>query len=250
MAASPACAPVTRDADGGVVMGIAPGGEPVTVPFRTAARGTRCAVIGDPALPMLMAKRALDAGARVRVVTGEPEDWLRLRAHAGPYAERLVIVGAAAPPPDDRPDEPSMVIDDTGLPAGEDVDAGSSPPPCPSQALVVASSARVVPVAALRGLDAIVLYRSSPACRGAVVAALRLPETAVRPLHGIPSDVVALVSAEAVRLVPLRASAAECALFTELGLPIWPARDCWPMPGLASAARAGATRSDLGADVT
>jgi hypothetical protein len=129
-------------------------------------------------------------------------------------------------------------------------DDGPLPANYPWQTLVAASSARMVPVAALRGLDAIVLYRSSPACRAAVVAALRLPATAIRPLHGIPSDVVAVASAETVRLVPLRANAAECALFTELGLPVWPTKDCWPMPGLASAVTACARRSDPDRDVT
>jgi hypothetical protein len=104
-----------------------------------------------------------------------------------------------------------MIMDDTGISVGEDT--GSRRVSNPWQAFVATSSARAVAVAALRGLDAIVLYRSSPACRGAVVAALRLPDVVVRSLHGIPRDVVAVASAGMVRLVPLRPDAREYALF-------------------------------------
>ena len=48
-------------------------------------------MIGDRSIAVLMAKRALDAGARVQVVTSEPEDWFRLRGHAGLSPERLIV---------------------------------------------------------------------------------------------------------------------------------------------------------------
>ena len=116
MAVSPGSAPAIPDADGGVVLGTVPGGEPVKVPFFTQARGTRCAVIGDRSMPKLMAKRALDAGARVQVVTSEPEDWFRLRGRAGLSPERLAIVGpGTAPPPDGTRASPWMIMDDTGI---------------------------------------------------------------------------------------------------------------------------------------
>ena len=99
MAAWPGSAPAIPGT-GGVVLGTAPGGEPAIVPFFTATRGTRCSVIGDPALPKVMALRALGAGARVQVVTSMPADWFRLRGRAGPSAERLAVVGPGAPPPD------------------------------------------------------------------------------------------------------------------------------------------------------
>lgn len=235
MAVSPGSAPVIPVTDGGVVLGTAPGGEPVRVPFFTQARGTRCAVIGDGAMPKLMAKRAVDAGARVQVITAEPDDWFRLRGHAGLPAERLVVVepGTAAPPDGTR-GNPWMIMDDTGIldSDSDGVHPGIPPVSSPGHAFCAVSTARAVSVAALRDLDAVVLYRSSPFCRAVAFAAMKLPESAARSLTGIPKDVVALVSAGSVRLVPLKTDAAEYALFTELGLPIWPHPDCWPKPGL------------------
>lgn len=231
MAAWSGSAPATPGAGGGVVLGTAADGEPVVVPFFTARRGTRTAAIGDPALPKLIALRALDAGARVQVVTSAPGDWFRLRGRAGLPDERLAVVDPGTPPPpDDTPAEPWMIMDDAGFLAG------GLPRSSSCQAFVASSSARAVAVAALRDLDAIVMYRSSPACRAAVVAALRLPDSAVRSLHGIPMDVVAVASAGMIRLVPLRPAASECALFTELGLPIWRSSDCRPVPGMMQGA--------------
>jgi hypothetical protein len=229
MPAWPGSAPAIPGTGDGVVLGTAPGGEPAIVPFFTATRGTRCAVIGDPALPKVLALRALDAGARVQVVTSMPGDWFRLRGRVGPSAERLAVVGPGAPPPDATGAEPWMIMDDTGAVLG-----GATVASNPWQPFVAVSSARSITVAALRGLDAIVLYRSSPACRAAVVAALRLPDSVVRSLHGIPSDTIAVASPGMVRLVPLRPDESECALFTELGLPTWRNNDCRPAPGLSA----------------
>ena len=248
MAVSPGSAPAIPDANGGVVLGIVPGGEPVKVPFFTQARGTRCAVIGDPSMPKLMAKRALDAGARVQVVTPEPEDWFRLRGRAGLAPERLAIVGPdTAPPLDGTRASPWMIMDDTGILDGD----GSAITwmSNPGQAFCAISTARALPVACLRGMDAIILYRSSPFCRAVAIAALGLPESAARQLTGIPTDVVAVASPSGVRLVPIKTDATECALFAELGLPIWPTQDCWPRPGQTPPALFGAAGLDLEGEV-
>jgi hypothetical protein len=82
----------------------------------------------------------------------------------------------------------------------------------PWQAFVAVSSARAVPVGTLRGLDTVILHRSSPACRAAVVAALELPDSMARSLQGIPDDVVAIASPGLVRLVSLAPHPAERAL--------------------------------------
>lgn len=186
-------------ARGGLVLGTEASGGPATVPFITNGRGTRGAMIGDAVLRMFIALRALDAGARIRVVTSKPAGWLRLRDCAGPSAKRLAVVGPDAQPPADDPTAaPLMIIDDT--------EAGSA-----------------VTIAALRGLDAIVLHRSSPACRAAVVAALNLPHPVVRSLHGIPRDVVAVASPGVVKLVPLRPDASERAMLRQSTAPIEPA---------------------------
>ncbi len=248
MAVSPGSAPAIPVADGGVILGTAPGGEPVRVPFFTETGGTRCAMIGDQSIAKLMAKRALDAGARVQVVTSEPDEWFRLRGHAGLPPERLTVVDpGTAPPPDGTRRSPWIVMDDTGILTGDG--PGIPPVSNPWQAFWAVSSARALAVAAVRGLDAIILYRSSPFCRAVAVAALRLPESAARSLTGIPRDVVAVASAGGVRLVPLKTDAAECALFTELGLPIWPRPDCWPRPGLTPPVSFGAMGMGLEGEV-
>jgi len=250
MAVSPGSAPAIPEVDGGVVLGTVPGGEQVTVPFFTETRGTRCAVIGDPSIAKLIAKRALDGGGRVQVVTSEPEEWFRLRGHGGMSPERLVVVDPGTPPPTDGSrSNPWMIMDDTGILTsdgqGDGQDSGQSGRQViprvtnPWQAFCAVSSARGVPVASLRGMDAVVLYRSSPFCRAVAIAALRLPESAVRSLQGIPSDVIAVASPERVRLVPIRCDAFECALFAELGLPVWPTEDCWPRPALTPAGSFG-----------
>lgn len=202
-------APAIPVAPRGVALGRQANGEPVVVPFFTAARGTAAAVIGDPALPKLVAMRALGGGARLQVVTSNPAEWLRLRGYAGLSADRLVVVRPGTPPPvDGTATAPWMVIDDAG-------------------------GSRAVTVAALRGLDAVVLYRSTPASRAAVVAALSLPDPVVRSLHGIPGDVAALACRGTVRLVPLRPDASERAVLAELGSPISRSSDCRLVPGLA-----------------
>ena len=194
MAVSPGSAPAIPDVDGGVVLGTVPGGGPVRVPFFTAARGTRCAVIGDRSIAVLMAKRALDAGARVQVVTSEPDDWFRLRGHAGLSPECLVVADpGTAPPPDGTGRSPWMIMDDTGILTGDPDGVGARIPRVsnPWQAFCAVSSARNVAVAALRGLDAIVLFRSSPFCRAVAAVALQLPDPAMRsPCTGYPATLL------------------------------------------------------------
>lgn len=96
MAALVEFAPDIPDARGAFTLGAAASGEPVTVPFFTAGRGTRGAMIGDPTLPRAIALRALEAGARLRVVTPRPAGWLGLRGGVGIYTERLTVVSPGA----------------------------------------------------------------------------------------------------------------------------------------------------------
>lgn len=194
----------------GVVLGTAANGEAAIVPFFTAGRPTRAAALGDPALPALIAVRAIGAGARLQVVTSRPEEWLRLRDRLRFRPERLVVVRQGTTTPAcGTPAAPWMIIDDIG--------------------------ARAVTVPALRGLDAIVLHRSTPACRAAAIAALSLPDPVAASLHGIPRDVVVIASAGLVRRVPLRLDAAERALLAELGLPNRRSNDCPIAAGLTGA---------------
>lgn len=193
-----------------IVLGTAAGGEPVAIPFFAAERATRAAVIGDPDLPRLLALRALSTGARVQVVTSSPEEWLRLRGSARRPAECMAVVPpGSAPPADASPAAPWMIIhDDPGWPAPAEPSITG-----PWQAVIAVPGAHAVTIAALRGLDAVILYRAIPAWRAAAVAAMNLPVPAALSLHGIPRDVVAVVaSAATVKLVLLTPDASERAL--------------------------------------
>lgn len=198
-----------------------------TVPFFAAERGTRAAVIGETALPKLMALRALAAGARVHVVAAQPADWLRLRSLAGTSAEGMTVVHPGTPlPADGTRTTPRVIIDDSGAASFPAQPALTLAAQRPWQAVLAVLSRHLVTIPALRGLDAIALHRSTPACRAAVVGALSLPAPVVRSLHGIPRDVVAIASAGTVMLVPLTPA--------ELELPIWRSNDEYPIgPGLS-----------------
>jgi hypothetical protein len=187
-----------------IVLGTEAGGNPVAIRFFRAERATRMAVIGDPALPRLLAMRALTAGATVQVVTSQPEEWLKLRGSARPQTGRMAVVPVGTLPSDAAQVAPLMVIHDTS----------AEPPPlagsCQSVLSVLGDEA--VAADALRGLDAVFLYRSIPAWRAAVTAAMNLSMPAVRSLHGIPRDVVAVAWAGAVTLVQLTPDASVRAL--------------------------------------
>jgi hypothetical protein len=249
-------------ASGDAVLGTTADGEPITVPFFTE-RGVRAAALGDARLPKLLALRALRAGARVQVVTARPTAWLTLRDEARMPAERMAVVYPRTPPPTDSTRiAPWMVIDDTGTPATAAVAR-------PWQAFVAAPSSDGVTIAGLRGLDAIILHRSTPACRAAVIVAMELPVPVVRSLHGIPGDVIVIARPGTVELVPLTLDAAEEALMakswptndapsgptwpdspfrTEPRPPIWRSNDCLLAPELTGTVSVGAYNSWPGRD--
>jgi hypothetical protein len=188
-----------------ILLGTEAGGNPVAIRFFRPERATRMAVIGDPALPRLLAIRALTAGAKVQVVTSQPEEWLKLPGSTRPQAGRIAVVPVGTPPPSDAAQvAPLMVIHDTS----------AEPPPLagPCQSVVSVLGDEAVAADALRGLDAVFLYRSIPAWRAAVIAAMNLSMPAVRSLHGIPRDVVAVAWAGAVTLVQLTPDASVRAL--------------------------------------
>jgi hypothetical protein len=238
-------------ASGGVVLGTAADGELIAVPLFTE-RGVRAAALGDAWLPKLLALRALGAGARVQVVTSHPASWLALRDEARLPVERLAVVRPGAPvPADGTKTTPLLTIDDTGSPAAAAVAR-------PWQAYVAAPDSDDVTIAALRGLDSIILHRSTPACRAAAIVAMDLPTPVTRSLHGIPRDVVAVARPGTVSLVPLTPAAAEQALLgtpgpsgpsdpswpgspllPELGSSIWRSNDCLLAPELTGAVSVG-----------
>ncbi len=201
-------------ASGGVVLGTAADGELLAVPLFTE-RGVRAAALGDARLPKLLALRALGTGARVRVVTSGPAAWLALRDEARLPGERMAVVGPGAPvPTDGTRTAPLMIIDDTGSPAAAAVAR-------PWQAFVAAPDPDDVTIAALRGLDSIILHRSTPVCRAAAIVAMDLPTPVTRSLHGIPRDVIAVARPGTVGLAPLTTAAPEQALLGAPG-PSWP----------------------------
>ncbi len=184
---------------GGVVLGAeVSGGVPgasrgdslVAVPFFTMAGPTRVTVIGDVLLPRLIALRALGTGARVQVVTSQPDGWLKLRQHAQVPPERMVIARPGTePPPGASQADPWMCVDDTGSPA--------HPGSQPWQAVVTVLRQAFEPAALLPDQDAILLQRVSPAGAAAVVAAAGLDGLAQQPLESLPDGVVAVALAGA-----------------------------------------------------
>ncbi|HMH92231.1 MAG TPA: type VII secretion protein EccE, partial [Streptosporangiaceae bacterium] len=142
-------------AAGGVVLGPGPGGQPVAIPFFAGTGGTRCAVLGDPVLPRLLALRALGTGARLQVVTNQSSGWLRLGRAAQLPAGCMTVVRPGTPPPSDGTRAaPWLIIDDTGSPAAD----GSRP-----WQAVVTVPAEMPEAGALAGLDAILLPRTTAA---------------------------------------------------------------------------------------
>ncbi len=188
-------------AAGGVVIGPQVGGEddgcPVAVPCFAAGGATRTAVVGDPLLHRLLGLRALGAGARLQVVTRQPDPWLRLRGMAE-QADRMTVVrpGKQAPA-DGTPADPLMLIDDTGSPASV---AGS---PWLAVVSAVGEPARTGEIPP--GHDSVVVQRSSPRLAASLVSSLDLPQQAERSLRAIPDGMVAIArpgEIRCARLVP------------------------------------------------
>jgi hypothetical protein len=191
-----------------LVLGTSADGEPISVPFFTAT-GTLSAVLGDPGLPKLLAIRALCAGARVQVLTVDPTPWLMMRDGSGLPAELITIAYPGTPPLSEGTRiDPWMIIDESGTPAAAVIRR-------PWQAFVAAPDVNTVTIAGMRGLDAIIMHRSTPSCRAAVIAAMDLPVPVTRSLHGIPGDVVAVACRGFVSLAPLTPDAAEIALLAD-----------------------------------
>ena len=195
-------------AAGGVVLGADADGQPVAVPFFTAAGGTRAAVIGDPLLPRLLALRALASGARLHVVTSQSGGWLRMRSFLGLPAERMVIARPGTQPPSDGTRaSPWMIIDETGSPAA----AGSRP----WQSVVTVPNETRDGTAALSGLDVILLRLITPPRAAAVIAAMSLTPSSAEALEQMPRNVVAVAAPGSVRFPLLTPDEAERAALAE-----------------------------------
>jgi type VII secretion protein EccE len=173
-------------AAGGVVLGSGAGDRArlVAVPLFTGADATRVTVIGDQALPRLLALRALGSGARLQIVTQSAGGWRALREQAGVRPDRVIIVRPGTPPPrDGTPAEPWMIMDETGSPA-----VGRRPWQAAVTVLGQAPAAGAVPP----GQTAIVLQRTSELGAAAVTAVLGLAGSVAPVLQTIPDGTVAL----------------------------------------------------------
>jgi type VII secretion protein EccE len=197
---------------GGVVLGEEAGaagaGKYIALPAFAAAAGTHSAVIGDRLLPRLLALRALAAGARLHVVTAQPDGWLALRGSAGVPPGRMAVGRpGTSPPPDGTSASPWMIIDET-----------RSPGPVarrPWQATVtVLGSAQDVP-AAVPSPDAVLLQRATSRGAAAVIAALGLSGAIAPALERMPEDVVAVVTPGSVRFAGLAPHRSERAALTQ-----------------------------------
>jgi type VII secretion protein EccE len=196
--------PSMTAAAGGVVLGASATADAglVAVPLFSAEGATRVTVIGDPALPRLLALRALGAGARLQVVTDSTAAWHMLRQQAGVRPDRMTIVRPGTqPPPDGTPADPWVIMDDTGSPA-----VGRRP----WQAAVTVLGQAPAAGAVLPGQAAIVLQRTTELGAAAVTSALRLTGSLSGALQAIPDDMVALARPDApLRLARLAPDAAE-----------------------------------------
>jgi type VII secretion protein EccE len=203
-------------AAGGVVLGPGSGDQPVAVPFFTGTGGTRSAVLGDPALPRLLALRALGTGARLQVVTNQSGGWLRLCRAAQLPPGYLAVVRPGTPPPSDGTRAaPWMIIDDTGSPAAD----GSAP-----WQAVVTVPAEIPEAGALAGLDAILLQRTTAAGADAVIRALDLPGSWAHALQTVPADEIAIAEPGSVRFTRLVPDHSEHAVLVESLRPAEPGR--------------------------
>lgn len=201
----PTVLPVTA---GGVVLGAEPGGNPLGIPFFAAEGGTRVVVAGGPLLPRLLALRVLGTGARLQVVTAQPDGWLKLRSCMRLPSECIAVVRPGTQPPSDGTSAvPRMIIDDTGSP----VAAGSYP----WQSVVTVPGDLGAAPAALSGLDAVLLQRAAPGSASAVVAALGLPGSSLQALQLVPDGVVAVALPGSVRFAQLVPDQAEQAALAE-----------------------------------
>jgi type VII secretion protein EccE len=197
---------------GGVVLGEEAGaagaGQHIAWPAFAAATGTHSAVIGDLLLPRLLAVRALATGARLHVVTSQPDGWLALRGSAGMPAGRMTVARPGTqPPPDGASASPWMIIDETRSPAAI--------ARRPWQAIVtVLGSGQDVP-AALPSPDAILLQRTTSRGAAAVIAALGLSSSIAPALERMPDDVVAVATPGSVRFAGLAPHRSERAALTQ-----------------------------------
>ena len=194
-------------AAGGVVLGSAAQEhtELVALPLFSAEAATRVTVIGDQALPRLLALRALGTGARLQIVTGNTAAWRMLRDQARVRPDRMTIVRPGTqPPPDGSPADPWVIVDDTGSPA-----VGRRP----WQAAVTVLGPAPAAGAVLPGQTAIVLQRTSELGAAAVTAALGLAGSLTTALQTIPDAMVVLAQPGApLQFAKLAPDAAERSL--------------------------------------
>jgi type VII secretion protein EccE len=207
-----ALATVLTVTPGGVVLGEEAGargaGQPIALPAFTAGGGTHSGVIGDRLLPRLLALRALATGARLHVVTSQPDGWLALRSSAGvPEARMAVARPGTQPPPDGTSASPWMVIDETRSPGAVTRR--------PWQAWVsVLGSAEDLP-AVLPRPDAILCQRTTSRGVADLITALGLPASIAPALQRMPDDVIAVATAGSVQFAGLAPHQSERAALSQ-----------------------------------
>lgn len=183
----------------GLVIGPDESDDPVTMPLSALSRGTRVYVAAHPALPRLLALRALATGARVRVITSRPDSWLRLGRRPDPAAERITVVSpGAAPPVDGTRASPWMIIDDTG--------SASVPRGGAWHCVVIAALDAPASAAALADLDMVAYEQIAPAALTTVSAIFGLAGQA--PAKA-PRGCLAVAMSGSIRMARLQPDALE-----------------------------------------
>jgi hypothetical protein len=159
---------------------------------------TRITLVGGVWAGVYVVFRALAVGARVVVVTAEPQAWHGFGERATGHADRVWVIGQEQPlPPSGSAQQPMLAIYDLGL-----VGPTASPPLGPWQTqLTVLRRLDQSGVPSLQEADLVVLQRLGEAEASRASAALRLPERSVGLLQVMADDMAALIGGGAGRYV-------------------------------------------------
>jgi hypothetical protein len=201
----------TVPADAGLLLGVDRDGLPVPLPL-FHREPTRVALVGDDWAVRVIVFRALALGARVAVVTGQPQSWQGFGEWATGRPERFAVL-----PPDHEAavtatgTEPALLVHDGG-PLGS---PGWSPRPWQAQ-LVVLPGLASYGQPALADAQLVLLGRLAAGDAELAGQRLRLGAPEVRRLGQLEPEVVALVGDATPRYVWLRPTEIERA---HLGVP-------------------------------
>jgi ESX secretion system protein EccE len=189
VASAAALALISMPASGsGMVLGVGPERRPATVRF-FRSEPTRVTLVGGAWAGWFLTFRALALGARVAVITDEPQQWRGFGERATGRSDGISVFGAERPlTPSASPHQPVLLVYDLGL-------AGPTVPPQlgPWQTqLVVLRQLGSPGIALIQDCDLAVMQRLFHEEAELAASALRLGPETVRYLQLMGQDAVAL----------------------------------------------------------